>query len=107
MSSFVVVANLDRLSDRRGTLVEIGGEEIALFRRNDEVYAINNVCAHQHFSKLHEGRIAEYEVTCPMHGWAYDMRTGLNTTGQGKVASYPVRVVGNDVMLLIEAPESQ
>jgi len=104
MSDFVKVAKVQQIHEQRTVLVAINGKEIALFKRNGEVFAINNVCAHQHFSMLHEGDIEGFEVTCPMHGWRYDLRTGLSTTGQGKVARYNVSIVGEDV--LIEVPDS-
>ena len=82
--------------------MKVNGEDIALFKRNGEYFAVNNVCAHQHFSMLHQGMLEECTITCPMHGWTYDLRTGKATTGQGRVATYNVRVQGQDV--LIEVP---
>lgn len=101
MSEFVKIATLDRLHEKKGTLVSIDGIDIVLFRRKENVYAMNNVCAHQHLSRLHQGPVNEYEVTCPMHGWTYDMRTGNSTTGQGRVSAYTVKVVENDVFIAL------
>lgn len=103
MTRFIKVAKVQQMHDHRATLVAVDGEEIALFRRDGEIYAINNVCSHQHFSMLHQGQIEEFEVICPMHGWKYDIRTGNSTTGQGRVASYKTKVVGEDI--LIELPD--
>ena len=97
--AFRMVARVDDLHEQSGTLVTVDGEDIVLFKRGGGVYAINNVCAHQHFSMLHQGSVCDFEVTCPMHGWIYDMRTGDSTTGQGKVAAYAVKVVGREVFL--------
>jgi len=102
MTEFVKIAQVDRLHSRRGTLVEVNGEDIVLFRRGGNVYAISNVCAHQHFSKLHDGSVTDTEVTCPMHGWTYDIRTGGATSGQGRVRSFPVKILGNDVFIAME-----
>ena len=101
MSEFVKIAQVDRLHRLRGTLVAVNGEDIVLFRRGSDVFALSNVCAHQHFSKLHDGSVTDTEVTCPMHGWTYDIRTGGATSGQGKVRSFPVRVLGNDVFIAV------
>lgn len=102
MKTLSKVIAVQKLHEHRGTLVTVDGKDIALFRRRDTVCAISNVCAHQHFSMLHQGPVKEFEVTCPMHGWTYDIRTGKSTTGQGNVAVYPVKVTGNDVFVEIE-----
>ena len=101
--AFIKVANVDQLKERCGTLVTVNGEEIALFRCGSAIFAINNVCAHQHFSMLHQGRIEHFEVTCPMHGWKYDIRTVDSTTGQGHVSRYDVKVVGDEVFIDVRA----
>ncbi len=99
MSEFVTVAKFDRLHESRGMVVAVAGDDVVLFKRGGNVYAMSNVCAHQHFSRLHEGPVDGFEITCPMHGWSYDMRTGIATSGQGRVATYAVKVVGNDIMI--------
>ena len=101
MPRFVKVTTIQQVHERRGTLVTIDGEDITIFKRDGQLYAVGNVCAHQHFSMLHQGEIDGFEVTCPMHGWRYDIRTGRSTTGQGKVASYNVKVSGQEVLLEI------
>ena len=105
MPTFIKVTTLSQLHEKRGTLVCVNGEDIAIFRINGNLYAINNVCAHQHFSMLHDGRVEEFSVTCPMHGWTYDMRTGKSITGEGRVAVYNVKIDGDDV--LIEIPSQR
>ena len=86
------VCPVGELHEKRGTRFDADGREIALFRRDGAVYAINNVCAHQHFSVLHQGMLDGLTVTCPMHGWTYDLRTGKATTGQGSVARYEAHI---------------
>ncbi len=80
------------IHEERGTRFTAEGREFALFRRQGAVYAINNVCAHQHFAVLHQGHLEGLTVTCPMHGWTYDLRTGKATTGQGAVPCYETSV---------------
>jgi len=96
-AEFVKVARLDDLHEQRGKLVMVDGEDIALFKRNGAVYALHNVCSHQHFSKLHDGIVEGSHVTCPMHGWTYDMTTGKATNGSGKVRRFNVMIKDNDV----------
>jgi len=104
-SPFVKVASLRDLRPGKGMIVKVNGTDIALFKERDEVFALNNVCAHQHFSMLHEGKVEDGTVMCPMHGWVYELRSGRSLSGQGRVACYPVRIVENDI--LVRVPESR
>lgn len=99
MPEFVKVAVVSEIRGPGGTLVHVRGRDIAVFRFNGEFLAVNNVCAHQHFSMLHKGAVENCTVTCPMHGWVYDLRTGRAISGEGRVARYAVRVEGADVLL--------
>ncbi len=101
---FVKAATISQLHEKRGKLVTINEVDIALFLRDGKIFALNNVCAHQHFSLLHQGAIEGLTVTCPMHGWTYDLTTGKSTTGQGRVPCYNVKVVGDDVLVEITDP---
>ncbi|TLZ91219.1 MAG: Rieske 2Fe-2S domain-containing protein, partial [Methanobacteriota archaeon] len=39
-------------------------------------------------------------VTCPMHGWEYDVRTGANTINPAaRLKRYEVRLDGDDVLV--------
>ncbi len=79
-------------------------QEIALWRVGVEVYAISNVCAHQHFSRLHEGTRESLTVRCPMHGWRYSLQTGEAVEGNGRVRVFPVKIQ-DDIVLVGLAPD--
>lgn len=51
---------------------------IAVFRHNGHWYAIDAMCAHQG-GPLAEGVVKDGCVTCPWHGWQYDLATGIQT----------------------------
>ena len=102
---FVRVARVSEIPERRGKLVRLDNEEIALWRAEGKLYAINNVCPHQHFSMLHEGELKGIELTCPMHGWTFRLDTGTPTVGSGKAKTYNVKIEGDTVF--VEKPASQ
>jgi NAD(P)H-dependent nitrite reductase small subunit len=102
---FVKVARISDLPGHRGKLVRVGDEEIALWRVNGKVYAISNVCPHQHFSMLHQGALEGIHVTCPMHGWTFSLEDGNPSSGNGRAKTYQVRVVGEDVF--VERPKNK
>lgn len=98
-SEYIKVATVHEIPAQCGRLVIVDGEDIALFKRDGKIYALHNVCAHQHFSKLHEGAIEGLTVTCPMHGWTYDLVSGKAVHGDGAVRTYKVKVKGDDVFI--------
>lgn len=51
------------------------GERVAVFRQEGTFSAISNACAHQN-GPLGEGRILFGCVTCPWHGFQYNVRDG-------------------------------
>lgn len=101
---FVKVVRRSDLRNRRAILVRIEGEEIALWSVDGTIYAINNVCPHQHFSMLHQGSLDGIHLTCPMHGWTFSLADGRPVTGNGRAKTYQVKVEGDDVF--VEKPVS-
>jgi nitrite reductase/ring-hydroxylating ferredoxin subunit len=103
MAEFAVCTDEEVISGR-GKKVIIDGEEIALFKLDETIYAISNMCPHQKFQKLHEGMFENGVVTCPMHGWAYDVRTGVSTNASGKVKVFTAEVKRGKVFIRIDPP---
>ena len=92
MTAFRPVARVDDLP--RGTLraVEVDGTGVLLARVGDDVYALEPECRHLQ-GPLAEGVLEDCVLTCPWHGWQYDVRTGENEFDRAiALASYAVRV---------------
>ena len=96
---FTKVARVSDVQVGRSKKVIVGDLEIALWNAKGKIYAINNVCPHQHFSSLHEGTLEGICVTCPMHGWTFSLETGEATSGEGKALVYTVEVRGDQVFV--------
>ncbi|MBI4182000.1 MAG: Rieske (2Fe-2S) protein [Candidatus Aenigmarchaeota archaeon] len=93
------VAALQDLREGEGRVVQAGGQALALFLREGKVYAISNTCLHRG-GPLGEGSLDGKVVTCPWHGWQYDIATGANQTNPAlPVRAYPVQVQGGDVLV--------
>jgi len=94
------IGRLEDLSAAEPKLVEVDGLRLVLVRVGDEVHALDEMCAHQG-GPLSEGKLSGARLTCPWHGWMYDVRTGqcLMPTRGGSVPSYPVRVENGDILL--------
>jgi nitrite reductase/ring-hydroxylating ferredoxin subunit/DMSO/TMAO reductase YedYZ heme-binding membrane subunit len=68
------------------------GDRVAVFRHQDTLSAISNACAHQN-GPLGEGRIIDCLVTCPWHGFQYDVTNGRSPAPFTEmVPTYAVRI---------------
>ncbi|MCU0331708.1 MAG: Rieske 2Fe-2S domain-containing protein [Candidatus Kapabacteria bacterium] len=83
-----------------GKRVELDVEhDIAVFRFADSVYAISNVCKHQHAAILCDGLVRNGIVECPLHGWQYDITSGRAVRGSSGLEVYEVYDDGETVWL--------
>ena len=86
------VAEIKDLPPGTGTSVDAGGRTLAVFNVDGTLYALDNTCPHRG-GPLGEGDLDGAVVTCPWHGWRYDVRTGAhNESTAVRVACYPVTV---------------
>ena len=84
-----------------GTIREfqVGGKAIALANVGGQFHAISNTCLHRG-GPLGDGPLEGLLVTCPWHGWQYDVSTGK--VGQNPsvgVEVYRVEVRGDEVFV--------
>jgi nitrite reductase (NADH) small subunit len=85
------VANLGEIADGGSKIVNVGGRTVALFRVKDQYYAIANNCLHRG-GPLGEGEVHNYEVTCPWHGWKYNLLDGsFALIPTLKIKTFPVK----------------
>ena len=107
MAEFVKVAKESELPDTEGTLeeaegmgtlVEVEGNRIALFNLDGEIFAIDDACTHEG-GPLSEGSVQGDEVVCPWCGSRFSVVSGeaRGLPAMENVASYEVRVTGDDV----------
>lgn len=111
------VTQTDGLEEGDRVIVDVDGREIAVFRIDDEFYALLNYCVHQGGPGC-EGRIAgtlvEHEdgslgyerdneiVACPWHGWEYDIKTGQHLSRpEYRVPSYEVLEEDGDIYVVV------
>jgi nitrite reductase/ring-hydroxylating ferredoxin subunit/DMSO/TMAO reductase YedYZ heme-binding membrane subunit len=75
------------------------GKRVAVFLMEGQLSAISNACAHQN-GPLGEGRIIDCLVTCPWHGFQYNVRNGQSPAPfTEKVPTYNLRLQGTSVQV--------
>jgi len=81
---FVEVLDIKKLPPGSHTVVSIKGKEVVLFNIDGEISAMGNICLHKG-GPLSEGKVEKkydgYYVTCPWHGWEYNVKTGAAAPG--------------------------
>jgi NAD(P)H-dependent nitrite reductase small subunit len=99
--NWIEVATTEGIPTGHGKLIETDGVSIALFKVGDKIYAIDNVCPHKG-GALAEGSFKECVVTCPWHGWKFDVTTGAMSMNPSiKVKIYPVKLQGSTISIKI------
>jgi nitrite reductase/ring-hydroxylating ferredoxin subunit len=96
---FVTVARVGELKDREGRQVTVEGRWVALFNVAGAYHAIDAICLHRG-GPLAEGALRDCIVTCPWHGWQFDVTTGaLVQDPVVGVTCHETRIVGDDVQV--------
>jgi nitrite reductase/ring-hydroxylating ferredoxin subunit len=97
----ITVARAEEIAPGTVRRVRAGDVELALVRVGDDFYATAGECLHLH-GPLGEGRLADHVLSCPWHGWQYDVRTGLNEFDHAiRLPTYEVRVEDGDVKVAL------
>ena len=76
MSNWLEVGSVEDIPPLGARLVEKGETKIAIFRNTkDEIFALNDACPHRQGS-LSQGIVHDTSVTCPLHNWKIDLKSG-------------------------------
>jgi NAD(P)H-dependent nitrite reductase small subunit len=93
------VASISEIPSGAGRLVEVSGEDIALFNFNGEYYAISDMCPHRGAS-LAEGFLDGGKVFCPWHCFDFNLKTGeCGMVPSLRVRTYDVKITGEDIFV--------
>ena len=93
-------------TDGTGRALEVGGVQLAVFLHEGSVRVLDGVCPHQG-ALLGDGVISRGEVTCPFHGWHFDLKTGASGDGLEEcVAVHEARVSEAGVVEVLAPSES-
>lgn len=96
---FVDVCALEEVPSGRGLAVRVDGRDVALFNVDGTVHALENSCLHNGAS-LAGGKLCGRVVTCPAHGWRYDVTTGAVIVAPSRgVAKFQVRIADGRVQV--------
>ena len=98
---FQCVCAFDELKEGCGKRFIIDDVEVALFKVKGKIYALSNICPHQHTTLIYDGFIEEGCVVCPVHGWTFSLETGKTPSENSGLDRYDVRIIDNQVYVKV------
>ena len=96
--------NMGTLADvPPGKILEkkIMARRVAVVNENGNLFGIESDCKHMRAS-LAKGKITDGIVTCPWHGWKYDLKTGnCLTVDKFQLKKYEIEIEDDQIFLLL------
>jgi nitrite reductase (NADH) small subunit len=89
-----------------GTSIErvAGGRMVALANVDGAWFALDGLCPHQG-GPLGRGQLCGRVLTCPWHGWQFDVATGQHGSSPTlRQPCYPVRVEQGRLLVQVPSP---
>lgn len=93
MTNWLDVMAESALADGEHVVVDVDGYDVALFKIDGGLYAIEDVCSHDG-AEIASGELDGNEIVCPRHGARFCVKTGEVKCAPAyeNVATFAVRV---------------
>jgi nitrite reductase/ring-hydroxylating ferredoxin subunit len=103
--TWYAVAKIGDIGPGELKYVEAGpdDEPICLINFDGELYAMGDCCTHE-YASLADGEIVGDELECPLHGGAFEIKTGMPASFPVVVRNvmYPVKIDGESILVGVE-----
>lgn len=101
METFQKICSISDLINNSGKRFIVDDVDIAVFKVDDKIYALSNICPHQHSPLIYDGFLEDGCVVCPVHGWMFNLRTGKTPALQRGLNSYEVLIEDGNVFVKV------
>jgi nitrite reductase/ring-hydroxylating ferredoxin subunit len=99
MSEYICIAHCSDCPPGEARELVVAGRLIALFNVDGQFFALDGVCPHQG-GPLAKGTLCGQIVTCPWHGWQFDVRDGQHQiSATMKQPTIPVKVQDGEILV--------
>jgi nitrite reductase/ring-hydroxylating ferredoxin subunit len=99
MTRWTPIARVDQCPPGNSLELVVEGRIIALFHVQGQFFALDGICPHQG-GPLGRGELSERIVTCPWHGWQFDVCTGQCQLSPNVVQpTYPCKTEDGQVFI--------
>lgn len=97
------IGHVEDIPMLEGRSVLVGGRRVAVFRTPEGFRAIDHACPHAG-GPLADGIVAERCVTCPLHGWRFELDTGRALNAEASVAVHDIVERDGELWLALAEP---
>jgi nitrite reductase (NADH) small subunit len=106
-NNFIEICHTSEIFEGLGKNFQLDDEtEIALFKVKGGIYALDNVCPHNHIPLMSQGNIDNMYVACPVHGFKYNLLTGKQPMESGcPIRTFEVKIL-NDI-IFVKKPDKK
>jgi len=99
MDNWIEIAHVGECQPGKTLELVVEDRIVALFNVEGEFFALDGVCPHQG-GPLGKGELSGCIVTCPWHGWQFDVRDGKNQlTSSLRHLAFPARVENDKILI--------
>ncbi len=101
-STWIKVATIEQVPEFSVLAVQLAGNSLILHRQGIIVKCYRNACTHLG-SALDKGKVENGIITCPSHGFQYNLETGECLTAPDvSLQSYPVKIKNDKVFVKLQ-----
>jgi nitrite reductase (NADH) small subunit len=88
--------------------ITIDGRRYVVYNVDGQIYASSGRCPHAG-APLGQGFFEDGAITCPLHMWGFDVRTGecLTDPDWSSLETFPVRVDDGAIYMSVVVPNEQ
>ncbi|RIZ71725.1 MAG: non-heme iron oxygenase ferredoxin subunit [Methylococcales bacterium] len=100
MPEWINVFKENALMNGQNSVIDVDGTDVAIFKINNEYFAIEDVCSHDG-TEIASGMLDGDEIICPRHGARFCIKTGVvkSAPAYEDIHSYPIRIVEGMVQI--------
>lgn len=96
------LCSVNELDDNGPLELVVAGRVVAAFNTEEGIKVVDGMCAHQG-GPLAQGHVDKTCITCPWHGWQYDLNNGHNLlTNKKMLEVFPSEIRGDEVWIMMQ-----
>lgn len=98
---FSKVCKVSDLKEKIGKRFFIDDVDVAVFKVDGKIFALSNICIHQKAGIIYDGFVEDGKVSCPAHGWKFELETGKIPSAYKGLDKYEVKIIDDDVYIKV------